>query len=152
MCTDVVCLLVYVYVSVVCVWFCVRCFLPFCLLLSIPLSTVRVCVCVCVCICVCVCVCVCVCFCVCIFVSFSRGPSRPLLTLHKQQRKSIYDDKSFALVGKLIAINPDFYTLWNYRRNIYLYFVKSKYVCIRVCGTLVCCGCVCCYLRMHTCK
>ena len=38
-----------------------------------------------------------------------------VLAKHSEQ---VYTDKMFDMTGRLIKINPDFYTLWNYRREL----------------------------------
>eukprot|EP00468_Gymnochlora_sp_CCMP2014_P003919 CAMPEP_0167761448 /NCGR_PEP_ID=MMETSP0110_2-20121227/12180_1 /TAXON_ID=629695 /ORGANISM="Gymnochlora sp., Strain CCMP2014" /LENGTH=283 /DNA_ID=CAMNT_0007648137 /DNA_START=115 /DNA_END=963 /DNA_ORIENTATION=- len=43
----------------------------------------------------------------------------------KAHREKVYSEKMFALVGTLIEINPDFYSLWNYRRECVLQYLKK---------------------------
>jgi len=34
------------------------------------------------------------------------------------KRNKVYDDKSLLITGKILTINPEFYSLWNFRRDI----------------------------------
>lgn len=40
--------------------------------------------------------------------------------MHPQKKNNDWSKDAFDLTTKLLQINPEFYTIWNYRRNILL--------------------------------
>ena len=59
-----------------------------------------------------------------------------------QKRDSDYGKDAFDLTTRLLRINPEFYTVWNYRRNILLnglflsrYVLLELYAHLRQCLT-----------------
>ena len=46
-----------------------------------------------------------------------------LLQRHAQH---LLDSKSYELTGLLIEINPDFYTIWNFRKQIVLHLIQQQ--------------------------
>ena len=45
--------------------------------------------------------------------------------LLEAKQKKDYSTETFALTSKILKLNPDFYTFWNYRREIILSNLKS---------------------------
>lgn len=43
-----------------------------------------------------------------------------------QRKESIFDDEALQLTQQLLSSNPDFATLWNYRREILLHLETVK--------------------------
>jgi geranylgeranyl transferase type-2 subunit alpha len=41
-------------------------------------------------------------------------------------QKRVYNDATYALTGTLIPLNPDFYTLFNFRKEIVLDFIAKR--------------------------
>ncbi len=46
------------------------------------------------------------------------------LILEKRQKKD-YSTDSLELLGKMLKLNPDFYSLWNFRREILLHLLPE---------------------------
>jgi len=44
----------------------------------------------------------------------------------KAHREGVFSSKMFELTGSLIAINPDFYSLWNYRRESVIRMIQAN--------------------------
>jgi geranylgeranyl transferase type-2 subunit alpha len=38
----------------------------------------------------------------------------------KQKKQKDWSESAFDLTTKILEVNPEFYTAWNYRRNIFL--------------------------------
>ena len=45
-----------------------------------------------------------------------------------QRRNGDNDDELMALTEKLLGANPDFYTMWNIRKELFLGFKESRFV------------------------
>lgn len=54
--------------------------------------------------------------------SFDRAGTylRDLYDPHPQKKGGDFGKESFDLTTKLLHVNPEFYTIWNYRRHILL--------------------------------
>jgi len=46
--------------------------------------------------------------------------------LFKKRGERVYDEETALQLSQILAVNPDFYTLWNYRRQIFLHWQKEK--------------------------
>jgi hypothetical protein len=49
-----------------------------------------------------------------------------------QNKGQVFNDESYQLTGKMIELNPDFYSLWNFRRDILDAFFKAEPACVLV--------------------
>ncbi|XP_041376268.1 geranylgeranyl transferase type-2 subunit alpha-like [Gigantopelta aegis] len=47
-------------------------------------------------------------------------------TVFAKKSKGEYDEEALSITGEILAANSDVYTLWNYRKEIFLHFVESK--------------------------
>ena len=48
----------------------------------------------------------------------------------QQRKEGVYDEETALQLSQILAVNPDFYTLWNYRRQIFLHWKAERYECI----------------------
>ncbi|XP_043194810.1 geranylgeranyl transferase type-2 subunit alpha-like isoform X2 [Amphibalanus amphitrite] len=46
--------------------------------------------------------------------------------LFKKRKERVYDEETALQLSQILAVNPDFYTLWNYRREIFLHWKAEK--------------------------
>ncbi|XP_037076089.1 geranylgeranyl transferase type-2 subunit alpha-like [Pollicipes pollicipes] len=46
--------------------------------------------------------------------------------LFKKREEGVHDEETALQLSQILAVNPDFYTLWNYRREIFLTWQKEK--------------------------
>ena len=45
-----------------------------------------------------------------------------------QRKNGEFDEEAVEITGQLLSANPDFYSLWNFRREIFQHFTEEKYV------------------------
>ena len=43
-----------------------------------------------------------------------------------QRKEEVYDEETALQLSQILPVNPDFYTLWNYRRDIFLHWKAEK--------------------------
>lgn len=46
--------------------------------------------------------------------------------LFKKREDGVHDEETALQLSQILAVNPDFYTLWNYRRQIFLHWKAEK--------------------------
>lgn len=66
------------------------------------------------------CICLSACLLLCVFAS------HPSLCPVWQRKEGIWDDEALQLTQQLLSSNPDFATLWNYRREILMHLETVK--------------------------
>ena len=49
-----------------------------------------------------------------------------LLFLFLQRKNGEFDEEAVEITGQLLSANPDFYSLWNFRRQIFQHFIEEK--------------------------
>ena len=47
--------------------------------------------------------------------------------LFLQRKNKEYDEESLKLTGEILAMNSDFATLWNYRKEIFLHMTDTRF-------------------------
>ncbi|KAJ8306025.1 hypothetical protein KUTeg_016570 [Tegillarca granosa] len=43
-----------------------------------------------------------------------------------KRKKGEHDEEGLKITGEILAVNPDFYSLWNFRKEIYLYILDNR--------------------------
>ncbi|XP_072013329.1 geranylgeranyl transferase type-2 subunit alpha-like [Amphiura filiformis] len=44
----------------------------------------------------------------------------------EKRKNGEFDEEAVEITGQLLSANPDFYSLWNFRREIFLHFIEKK--------------------------
>lgn len=44
----------------------------------------------------------------------------------KKRSNGQYDEEGLQITGEILAVNPDFYTLWNFRKEIFVHFLQTR--------------------------
>lgn len=44
----------------------------------------------------------------------------------KKRENGEYDEEGLKITGEILAVNPDFYTLWNFRKEIFVHFLQTR--------------------------
>ncbi|XP_076079936.1 geranylgeranyl transferase type-2 subunit alpha-like isoform X2 [Mytilus galloprovincialis] len=44
----------------------------------------------------------------------------------KKRENGEYDEEGLKITGEILAVNPDFYTLWNFRKEIFVNFLQTR--------------------------
>lgn len=47
-------------------------------------------------------------------------------TVNRKRSNEEFDEEALNLTEQLLIANPDFYTMWNYRREMFEYFKKER--------------------------
>ena len=50
----------------------------------------------------------------------------PISLFQLQRKKGEFDDEAMGITERLLGANPDFYTLWNYRKKILSKFKEKR--------------------------
>lgn len=58
--------------------------------------------------------------------SLSSLPRNRGVVAFVQRTARQYDEASYALTARLLELNPDFYSLFNYRKEIVLHMIQQK--------------------------
>lgn len=56
--------------------------------------------------------------------AYRKGLQKILST----RKPDSYDKQSFAISAQLLSVNPDIYTLWNYRKEVALMEIAERYL------------------------
>ena len=56
------------------------------------------------------------------------NPRDNLVNMIFQRQDGVYDKEGLDVSGELLAANPDFYTLWNFRREVFLHLKEEQWV------------------------
>ena len=60
-----------------------------------------------------------------------------VLFYYCQRKNGEFDEEALEFTNQLLSANPDYYSLWNYRREIFLELTKTRFVNDPVTGALL---------------